>query len=128
MSNAVQNSPLVDLSDALAQAVAGAAPHVIGVRSHRSRSSGFVWRAGLIVTADEALAEDGEIEVALPGGETVGATLAGRDPTTDVALLRIERNDLAPIELHTEPVKAGALALAVVGPVDLLGGHLQPTR
>src|SRR5215204_6396733 len=100
MSNPAQTSPLADLSDSLAQAVAGAAAHVVGVRSHRSRSSGFAWRPGLIVTADEALADEGEIEVALPGGGTVAATLAGRDPTTDVALLRTERKDLEPITLH----------------------------
>jgi S1-C subfamily serine protease len=84
-----------------------------------------VWRSGLIVTADEALADEGEIEVALPGGGTAAATIAGRDPTTDVALLRIERKDPQPIELRTEPVKAGALALAVGssehGPVAAFG-------
>ena len=60
---------------------------VVAVHSHRSRSSGFVWRPGLIVTADEALSEEGEFAVTLAGGETVPAQLVGRDPTTDVALL-----------------------------------------
>ena len=46
---------LQDLSTALAGLVASSAPSVIAVQSHRLRSSGFVWRPGLIVTADEAL-------------------------------------------------------------------------
>jgi hypothetical protein len=56
---------LQDLSAALAQAVAGAAPALVSVRSGRSSSSGFVWRPGLVVTAEEALADEGEIGVTL---------------------------------------------------------------
>ncbi len=78
------------------------------MHSHRSRASGFVWRPGLIVTADEALAEDGEISVVLPDGETVPATLAGRDPTTDVALLRVNREDLQPATLAADRVATSA--------------------
>jgi len=108
-----QSTLLQDLSDALADAVARAAPGVVGVHSARARSSGFVWRPGLIVTAEEALADEGEISVVLPGGEAVAATVAGRDPSTDVALLRIGRADLPPVALNPAPVRAGALALAV---------------
>ena len=66
MSEAVpSSSPLQALSAALAGAVAAVAPSVVAVHSPRSRSSGFVWRPGLIVTADEALAEEGEVAVAV---------------------------------------------------------------
>ncbi len=105
--------PLIDLSAALAALVSRVAGGIVSVHSHRARSSGFAWRSGLIVTADEGLAEEGDIAVTLPGGESVPARLAGRDPTTDVALLRVERTDLAPIALTPAPVSAGALALAV---------------
>jgi len=107
------STPLQDLSAALARAIAGVAPALVSVRSGRSGSTGFVWRPGLVVTADEALAEEGEIGVTLPGGEAVAARLAGRDPTTDVALLRVDRPDLAPVPLAASPVEVGALALAV---------------
>jgi len=93
------------------------APSTVAVHSHRSRSSGFIWRSGLIVTADEALSEEGEIAVTLAGGETIQATLAGRDPTTDIALLRIDRTDLAPTPLHKTELAAGSLTL-VVGAED----------
>jgi len=80
---------LRSLSAALAGLVAKAAPSIVAVRSHRSQSSGFAWRPGLVVTADEALSEEGEFAVTVPGGDSAPAQLVGRDPTTDVALLRI---------------------------------------
>jgi S1-C subfamily serine protease len=106
-------NPLQDLSEALASLVKGAAPSVVAVRSRRSRSSGFVWRSRLIVTADEALADEGEVTVTLPGGDTVPAELVGRDPSTDIALLRVDRPDLTPATLAAPAVAAGAIALAV---------------
>ena len=60
--------PLQTFSSAVSDLVVRAAPSVVAIHSHRSRSSGFMWRPGLIVTADEALADEGEISVTLPGG------------------------------------------------------------
>ena len=65
------------------------------------------------MTADEALSEDGEFAVTLSGGDTVPAQLVGRDPTTDVALLRVDRSDLRPVPLEAAPVPVGALAIAI---------------
>src|SRR5215470_12220146 len=104
---------LSSFSAELTRLVAAAAPAVVAVHSHRSRASGFVWRKGLVVTAEEALAEEGEITVVLPGGAAKKATLAGRDPSTDVALLRVEGTDATPAALDTAAVKPGALALAI---------------
>ena len=102
-----------DLSAAFARLVGIAAPGVVAVRSDHSRSSGFFWRPGLIVTADEALSEEGDVAVTLPGGESIAARLVGRDHTTDIALLRVDRSDLPPIPLEAQPVPVGALAIAV---------------
>jgi S1-C subfamily serine protease len=77
------------------------------------RASGFVWRAGLIVTSDEGLAEEGEVRLTLPGGEEVAAEPAGRDPSTAVALLKVERSDLKPVAMAATLPTAGALALAL---------------
>ncbi len=104
---------LPSLSAELQRITAAAAPGVVAVHSHRSRASGFVWRGGLVVTADEALAEEGEITVVSPGGATAKATLAGRDPATNVALLRVDGAPAAPVALDTGAVKIGALALVV---------------
>ena len=111
MTESAQFTQIQDLSTALATLVASTAPSVTAVHSHRSRSSGFVWRPGLIVTADEALSEDGEFAVTLSGGDTVPAQLVGRDPTT--ALLRVDRSDLRPVPLGAAPVPVGALAIAI---------------
>jgi S1-C subfamily serine protease len=102
-----------DLSVAFTGLVGKVAPGIVSVHSHRSRSSGFVWRPGLIVTADEALSEEGEFAVTLSGGDTVAAQLAGHDSTTDVALLRVDRSDLQPVLLEALPVAVGGLAMAV---------------
>jgi S1-C subfamily serine protease len=138
MSKSTSAISLQHLSDAFIDVVDRAAPSVVAVHSTRSRSSGFVWRPGLIVTADEALDDDGDIAVVLPGGESAAATLAGRDPTTDVALLRVDRTAPQPVMLKAAPVPAGALAWAVgslqgapitaFGTVSLAGGPWRSFR
>jgi S1-C subfamily serine protease len=107
------SSPLQALSGAVSEIVAQAAPGIVAVHSHRSLASGFIWRSGLIVTADEALAEEGEISVVMRGGDAVKATLAGRDPTTDIALLRIDRTEAQPIVFSTETLPTGEFAIVV---------------
>lgn len=113
MSKSSSFTHLKDLSAALVSLVASAAPSVVSVSSSRSRSSGFVWRPELVVAADEALSEDGEFIVKLWNGDAVRAQLAGRDPTTDIALLRVDRSDLQPITVTASAVNVGALVIAV---------------
>ena len=102
-----------DVSAGLAGLVAQTAPRLVSVHTGRWRSSGFVWRPGLIVTADEALPEEGELTVTFAGGDCVSARLAGRDSSTDVALLRVDRSDPPPVSLAASAVATGALAIAV---------------
>ena len=102
-----------ELSNALSSLVAKLAPSLVTVRSRRSRSTGFVWRAGLIVTADEALADEGDVQLALPGGDAVGARIAGRDASTAIALLRVEAPNLQPVALATAVPSAGSLAMVL---------------
>ena len=113
MAQSPQLSQVQDLSAAFAALVGIAAPSIVAVKSTHSRSSGFFWRPGLIVTADEALSEEGNFDATLPGGDSIGAQLVGRDHTTDIALLRVDRSDLATVHLETQPVPVGALAIAV---------------
>jgi S1-C subfamily serine protease len=113
MSKPTSSSQMQDLSTTLVSLIASTAPGVVSVHSNRSRSTGFAWRPGLIVTADEALSEEGELAVALGDGETVAAQLVGRDPTTDIAVLRVDRSNLRPIQLATLVVAPGVLVTAV---------------
>ena len=113
MTQSAQSSQIQDLSTALVRLVETAASGVVAVKSAHSRSSGFFWRPGLIVTAEEALSEEGDFTVTLPSGESLAAQLVGRDHTTDIAVLRVDRSDLPPIPLETQTVPVGALAIAV---------------
>ena len=108
MSSEIQNA-----STALEGIVAGLAPSVVSVISHRMQASGFVWRPGLIVTSDEGLAEEGEVHVTLPGGESAAAQVLGRDPSTAIALLKVERSDLRPVALAAAIPAPGALVVAI---------------
>ena len=97
MTQGTQSSHIQDLSGAFARLVAIAAPSIVAVKSAQSRSSGFLWRPGLIVTAEEALSDEGDFTVTLPSGESLAARLVGRDHTTDIAVLRVDRSDLPPM-------------------------------
>jgi S1-C subfamily serine protease len=90
------HNPLVAFSDHAAQLVERAAGSIVAVHAGgRRSSSGIHWRPGTIVTAEEVLERDEDIKITLPGGRVVEASLAGRDPTTDVAVLRFQPDGLA---------------------------------
>src|SRR5512138_1315203 len=85
------------LSRRTAALTSSAAAHVVRVDGRRrGPASGVVWSSdGLVVTAHHVVERDEELEVGLPSGETVPAELVGRDPTTDLALLRASASGLA---------------------------------
>jgi len=104
------------LSTAMAGAVAQASRSVVAVQSvppGRVRASGFAWREGLIVTCEEAIPDEVELAVGLPDGSHAAATLVGRDPATDIALLRIAGASPTPAAFDAPPVQSGAIALGV---------------
>jgi len=113
MSDTSSPSPLSAFSAAIAGLVRGAAPSVVSVKSERAQSSGFVWRPGLVVAAENALADDGEFEIVAHDGASARAELVGRDPSTDVALMRVQRTDLPQASPPAGGPAAGALALVV---------------
>jgi len=119
---------LIELSNALAQATDRAAASVVAVHTERrGSSSGVVWRSGVIVTAEHALRRDEEIQVTLPDGRVMSATLAGRDPSTDIAVLKCaEAGNAGPQFGDVATLRPGSLTLVVgrtraSGPVAALG-------
>src|SRR6202042_1161127 len=79
------------LSDETASAVEKVAPAVVAVHGRRRiPSSGVHWKPGIIVTADHSIRRDDEIAITLPDGTSATASLAGRDPSTDLAILKID--------------------------------------
>ena len=106
---------LIALSNALAQETDRAAANCVAVHTEaRGSSSGVVWRAGVIVTTEHSLRRDEEIQVTLPDGRTVPATLAGRDASTDLAVLKCPEA-VVPIAETTDvsAIKPGSLVLVV---------------
>jgi S1-C subfamily serine protease len=73
----------------------------------------------VIVTADHTLERDEGITVTLPDGRRLAASVTGRDPGTDLAVLRVEGMDLPPAEIaDSAELKVGHIVLAVARPGD----------
>jgi S1-C subfamily serine protease len=130
---------LAAFSEELADAVARAGDSVVRVEARRRQSaSGAVWGAdGLVLTADHVLERDEDLAVGLPDGQSVAAKVVGRDPGTDLALLRVEAAGLPTIEQGPVP-RLGHLALIVarpgeslatsIGVVSAIGGPARTRR
>jgi S1-C subfamily serine protease len=114
------SSTLAALSDDLAGAVESAAPFVVAVNGRgRIPSSGVIWRAGVVVTTEHSVKRDEDLSVVLTDGRKATATLAGRDPGTDLAVLKVDQAAAAPPFAPADTVKTGNLALAVARSPDL---------
>ena len=113
------NEVLASLSEALAGVAEQGGRGLVRVEARRRLpASGIVWSAdGLIVTAHHVIRRDDQIRVGLPDGETVAASLVGRDPTTDLAVLRAEAGGLTPAAWagHDE-LRVGHMVLALGRP------------
>jgi S1-C subfamily serine protease len=112
MANA---SSLSELSRDLAEAVETGEQAVVAVHGRpQIPSSGILWRDGVVVTTDHTLKRHEDLTITLPGGQTVAATLAGRDTGTDIAVLRIvENGSVAAKTSDAASLKAGNLVLAL---------------
>jgi S1-C subfamily serine protease len=109
-------NPLVAFSEHAAQLVERTGSGVVAVHGGgRRSSSGIHWRSGVIVTAEEVLEQDEGIKITLPGGRLVDASLAGRDPSTDVTVLRFQPEDGLPAAstADTAQLRPGHVVLAV---------------
>ncbi|HEY6293423.1 MAG TPA: S1C family serine protease [Terriglobia bacterium] len=135
------------LSDESASAIGKVGPAVVAVHARgRIPSSGVHWKPGIVVTADHSVERDEEITLTLPDGRTAAATLAGRDPSTDLAILKLdgvnlplpETGDISTLKVGHAVLAAGRTAeggsraslamIGVVGPAwrTWRGGVLDP--
>jgi S1-C subfamily serine protease len=127
---------ILELSKELAGVVEATSGSVVRVRGRaRAASNGVVWDAeGVIATAHHALERDEEIEVLLPDGKTVLGSVVGRDPSTDLAAVRVAASGLVPPSWGgVDELKVGHLVLALsrssrspralLGVVCALGDH-----
>ena len=141
-SNNAPSGVLATISDELAGAVERAGGSVVTVNGRRrGPASGIIWSAdGVVVTADHVVERDEDLSVTLADGKSVAASLVGRDPTSDVAVLRVTGATASAAQLATGGVaKVGSLALALgrsssgaiqasFGIVSASGGPLRTAR
>ncbi|OAI42797.1 signal protein PDZ [bacterium SCGC AG-212-C10] len=114
-----ETTALTELSDALAAAVERAGASIVTVNARRRISaSGVVWSAdGVIVTCDHVIERDENITVTLADGRELPATIAGRDPGTDIAVLKVQATGLTPVVRAADgSAKTGHIVLATGRP------------
>jgi S1-C subfamily serine protease len=130
---------LTELSEAMASAVelAGAATVLVDGR-RRYPASGVVYRAELVLTASHVLSRE-NISVLSSDGQEISATLVGRDPGSDLAMLNINKQLTSLAEPAEQKTRIGQLVLALgrptaagiqasLGVVSALGGPLHTRR
>ena len=119
-ATAETSSALVTLSNDLAGAVEQAGRSVVAIHARpRIPSSGVHWRPGVVVTADHTIKREEELTITLAGGKTVAAQLAGRDNSTDLAVLTFD----AAAADQPPPARVGDAAALRVGQIVLAVGR-----
>jgi S1-C subfamily serine protease len=109
------NSTIETISNEFASAAEKVGSSVVGVHARRwLPTSGIEWKKGVVVTVHHGVQRDEDIKVLLGGGRVLSAKLAGRDPSTDIAVLRIEEGPSAAPELgDSTSLRLGHLVLAL---------------
>jgi len=109
------NTSLIEFSKGFADVVEKAGQIVVSVNEGgRAGVSGTIWRKDLVVTAEHTIRDQQELTIELPTGTSSSATVAGRDPTTDVAILRVT-SSLPAIPEFADParLRIGQFVLAI---------------
>ena len=107
------------ISNELAEIVEAAGPAVVRVEGRRRLpASGIVWSDdGIVVTAHHVVERDDRIRVGLTDDKQVEAELVGRDPTTDLAVLRVEGLEPSSVaSAQADDLSVGHLVLALGRP------------
>jgi S1-C subfamily serine protease len=106
---------LLALSDQLATAVQQAARSVLAIHGRpRVPSTGIHWRPGLIVTANHTVQTEDDLTVTGPDGRSAPATVIGRDPAVDLAVLKAGVPDVPVADIgDSDAVRVGHMVLAV---------------
>ena len=130
---------LTQFSNALVTRAKTAKNAVVAIRlAHERHMTGMVWQSGIVVASEQSLPRQDDFEVVAADGSVVTAKLAGRDPSTNIALLRLAE------QLASPPIAAGeartaTLALAIgadgtggasarLGLVNLAGAEWHSSR
>ncbi len=108
---------LNELSKELTAAVEQAGRSVVLVDARkRYPASGIAFAEDLVLTADHVITRESDLSVKDASGQSYAAVLAGRDPGSDLAVLRLEAKKLTSAKVADLPAQAGQLVLAVGRP------------
>jgi S1-C subfamily serine protease len=130
---------LTQLASAVAARADSAKNSVAAIRvGHGRHITALVWQGDIVVASEQALPDDDEFELIAPGGALMTAKFAGRDPSTNIAILKTAQTISAP-PLSAAEAKAGAIALAAgadgaggaslrLGLVNMVGGEWHSSR
>src|ERR1700694_1250306 len=121
---------LTHFSNALASRAELAKNAVVAIRlAHGRHMTGMVWRSGIIVASEQSLPRNDDFEVVAAGGSVLTASSAGRDPSTNIAILRLAEQIASP-SIAAGEARTGAIALAIgaegTGGVSARLGLLHP--
>jgi len=132
---------LAALSDGMADAVENVAASVVRVNGRRRRSgSGVVFAQNTVLTASHVLEREEDLSVETADGRTLSARFAGRDHSSDLAVLNVEDLDIEPAKPAEGEAKVGQISLAVgshsrgegpratLGVVSAVGGPVRTRR
>ena len=129
---------LTQLSDAISARADAAKAAVVAVRVGDRHLTGLVWQPGIVVVSEQALPRKDEFELVAPGGSTSAAKVAGRDASTNIAVLKTIDSIAAPAYVAAD-ARVGTLAVAVgadgsggvsarLGLVNLVDGEWHSRR
>jgi len=132
-------SALTSFSNDLADAVAAAAPSVVQVHGRRRPASGVVYQQDVVVTSARALGREDGLHVRRPDGTVLDAELAGWDPATGLAVLRVAQLGTDPLQASETAPRVGHIGMglarswsnnvtASAGIIAIIGGPLATGR
>ncbi len=100
---------------------------VVYIQNGESQGSGFVYNeTGYIITNEHVVDDNEEVQVTFTDGETVNANVVGKDVYTDLAVLKVDRNNLKALEFaDSEEVNVGQTAIAIGNPFGLESSMTQ---
>ena len=134
-----QRDLLAQFSDAVAARAELAKNAVVAIRlAHGRHMTGMVWRSDIVVASEQSLPPKDDFELVAAGGSVLTARIAGRDPSTNVAILRLAE-PIVPPAIAAGEARTGALALAIgadgtggasarLGLVNLAGAEWHSSR
>jgi S1-C subfamily serine protease len=104
---------LAQFSNALVARTEAAKSAVAAIRLRHGRHvTGLVWQSGVVVASEQALPRREQFELVAPGGAILAAGIAGRDPSTNIAILKPVESIAAPT-IGAGDARTGAVALAI---------------